>query len=96
MRRSLAERHFPPSERSLATSIGVQANYFGWAVGTLVPLFISPCEVDQVTGGCLPDALTETRRRFSIMLWAQVQRLSPGSRVRKLDSPCTTLAQPSC
>jgi len=35
---SLAERHFPPHERALATSIGVQCNYFGWALGSMIPV----------------------------------------------------------
>ena len=34
----IAERHFPPSQRSLATTLAVQSNYAGWALGAvLVP-----------------------------------------------------------
>ena len=36
----IAERWFPRSEQALATSIAVQCNYAGWAVGSLIPLFV--------------------------------------------------------
>ena len=37
------ERWFAPNERGLATAIGVQANYVGWAGGVLLPLYIDSC-----------------------------------------------------
>jgi hypothetical protein len=34
------ENWFGPSERGLATAIGVQANYLGWGFGVLLPLYV--------------------------------------------------------
>ena len=33
---AIAKRWFPPAQRSLATSIAVQSNYLGWAMGSLI------------------------------------------------------------
>ena len=40
-------RRFHPTERALATSIAVQSNGFGWAVGTLIPAVVTTSVADR-------------------------------------------------
>ena len=49
---ALAHRLFPADERALATTIAVQCNYFGWAIGSLMPLIVrDPACVDSSCAG---------------------------------------------
>jgi len=68
---SLAERNFPPKERSMATSIAVQCNYIGWALGSLIPLIVRPCDVNEVTGVCDAAPLADTGERYKNALLVQ-------------------------
>ena len=38
---AVSEHLFPPEQRTLATTIAVQSNYFGWALGSLIPSIVS-------------------------------------------------------
>ena len=44
---AIAEHCFPPEQRTLATTIAVQSNYFGWAIGSLIPSVVSDVETMQ-------------------------------------------------
>jgi hypothetical protein len=60
-----AQRWFPPHERTLATSIAVQSNYFGWAMGALVV----PAVVNEPGNG----DLSVIKSQFeSLALWQAV------------------------
>lgn len=55
----LAERWFPPEERTFATTCGVQSNYFGWLLGAVItPRVVS--HVDDLDGFFLWQAIAAT------------------------------------
>ena len=67
----LPMRYFPPHERSLVTSIAVQCNYLGQALGSLIPYLVSPCTPDASTKQCSSVFLSDTRDRFEHTLLSQ-------------------------
>jgi hypothetical protein len=64
---AIPARHFPPHERTMATTVAVQANYSGWLVGALLFPYVSdraghaggqirsPCMSQQVHGRMMQD-----------------------------------------
>jgi MFS family permease len=60
-----AQRWFPPHERTLATSIAVQSNYFGWAMGSV----IVPSIVNEPGSGSF-DVIKE--QFLNLALWQAV------------------------
>eukprot|EP00966_Prymnesium_polylepis_P284714 6578002-Prymnesium_polylepis.2 len=55
----------------MATSIAVQCNYIGWALGSLIPLIVRPCDVNEVTGVCDAAPLADTGERYKNALLVQ-------------------------